>query len=75
MTMTITEAHHVNRLAVWLLGPDSYETKASDDEALEALAYLAERANKALIAGVDRATVLKRWERAQPRVTRGRRKR
>jgi hypothetical protein len=63
--MTITQAHNINTLCTFLLGPmDDYEvSKTTEAEARKALAELADQASKALSAGWDGVYVQQRWRK------------
>lgn len=61
--MTITEANALN-VVCRHLGIDRYTDEGrtpSRDQAVEALGYLADRASKALSAGVDGDVVRAKW--------------
>ena len=65
MALTIGEAHDVNTLLDWMLGIRRPSNSDSDEElrheAKEAAARLADKANKALMAGIRGADVLAAW--------------
>jgi hypothetical protein len=59
MALNITEATAVNRLADWLL----YRNRGSEEQARDALALLADKAYKPLMAGVTGDQVRRRWDK------------
>lgn len=69
MALTITEAHDVNTLLDWLLGIRNPYTTGTDEElatqALAAAERLADKANKALMAGLDGRRVREAWAQVQ----------
>lgn len=69
--MTITEASKVNVLLDWILGPDrgavGCYTPIDQSDVQEAAEYLAERAYKALYAGVTPKDVAERGVRQKGR--------
>lgn len=61
MALNITEAHAVNRLANYILGQPRRGEHITGEQALEALALLADKANKTLMAGLNSDTVRELW--------------
>ena len=62
--MNITEANLLNNLLDFLLGGEGRGPRyhvTTEDEAIKAASHLADRANKALMAGFDGETVRRRW--------------
>jgi hypothetical protein len=68
MPMTITQAHNINAVCSFFLGPlNEYERPVPEAEAMEALAELAAQANKALYTGWTESRVKLRFPcRPQP---------
>jgi hypothetical protein len=60
--MTIGEGLALNSLAAWILGTPEASGPVSDDDAKHHLMMLAERAYKALEAGLTPEIVAARWE-------------
>lgn len=59
--MTITEANKMNILLRYLLGEARESGRVSEESAREAAIYLADRASKALAAGLTPCDVEARW--------------
>ncbi len=62
--MTVSEARAVNRLLTWIVGREPYPLHVplpTDDDALRAAGYLADRASKALMAGWDGERLSPAW--------------
>lgn len=68
-----TEAIRVQTVLRWALGITDPDRPVTDDDARWALADLADRARKALGAGITRATVENTFDEQQPAVVRGHR--
>ena len=61
MALNVTEAAAVNKLLDWI-GVDRWQRReVSDEDAREAAALLAEKANARLMAGVSREDVERGW--------------
>lgn len=70
MAFTIGEAHDVNTLLDWMLGirrPGSVDDTDEQlaEEAKASAARLADKANKALMAGIRSDDVLKAWDKVE----------
>lgn len=60
--MTIGEASAVNTLASWILGTTNVKGPSpSNEQCIDALLYLTERANKALGAGWSPEMIRREW--------------
>ena len=66
--MNITEANAVNDVLYWVLGtPDSFYQRVSNDQACEQAAWLADRASRALSAGLTGEQLKAQWPNRQRR--------
>lgn len=68
--MNISEANELNALLSWILGTERGATHESttDDEARDAAAFLADKAHRALSAGLNANRVKKAWSGRRVRV-------
>lgn len=75
MALTVTQAHAVNEIATFLLGPArlSGRGEVTVDEAVEALALLADHAHRTLMAGRNGEDVRRDWRANPPAVQANRR--
>lgn len=62
MSLTVGEAHHVNTIVTyWLRIARDGRSVPADDQVVDAMAEMADRATKTLMAGVNGNDVRKAW--------------